>query len=76
MGVRIRTASGANAVGVSCNDDMGARATAKFIATKVSIGKPQDHQRYDAILNECGDEIDQAFISAHKLRHKKQRLRR
>ena len=53
-----------DAVGVSCNDDISALANAKFIATKLSIEKPYEHQRYIAVLNESGDEIHRVIVQS------------
>lgn len=51
-----------DAVGLKCNDDVGALATAKFIATKIGIDNPKSQKRYVSILNEAGDEIEKVPV--------------
>jgi hypothetical protein len=54
----------ADAVGLRCNDDAGAIATAKFLATQISIKTSNDvHQGHVIVLNDAGVEIFQAPVS-------------
>ena len=46
-----------DSVGSNCADDIGAIATAKFMATQIAIDTPQNHERHIAVLNAAGDEI-------------------
>jgi hypothetical protein len=54
----------ADAVGLLCNDDVGAIATARFLATQIAIESP-DYvcQRHVIVLNDAGTEISQVPIS-------------
>jgi hypothetical protein len=54
----------ADAVGLLCNDDVGAIATAKFLATQIAIEEPKyDCQRHVIVLNDAGTEIYQAPVA-------------
>ena len=53
-----------DAVGASCSDDIAALTNAKFIANMLSIEKPDDHERYIAVLNESGDEIYRVVVQS------------
>ncbi len=46
-----------DSVGSICADDVGAMATAKFIATRIALNTPMDHARQVAVLDAGGDEI-------------------
>lgn len=46
-----------DAVGTSCIDDIGAIATANFMATQIGINTPCSHRRHVSVLNAAGDEI-------------------
>lgn len=51
-------------VGLLCNDDPGAIATAKFLATRIAIETPNyTSQRHVIVLNDAGGEIYQAPVS-------------
>ncbi len=54
-----------DAVGTSCVDDIGAIATAHFMATRIAIDTPCNHSRHVAVLNANGDEI---FISPVRIK--------
>jgi hypothetical protein len=54
-----------DAVGLDCIDDLGAIATAKFHASRISIEVPvYEGPRHVIVLNDAGTEIYQALVSS------------
>ena len=55
-----------DAVGLECSDDIGAIATAKFLASRISIEVPfYDVPRHVIVLNDAGTEIYQALVATN-----------